>query len=364
MRLAITGFSSSGKTTLFNAITGLNLPVAIYPTLAESGAEPHIGVVNVPDERVDRLASILKPKKKTYATIEYIDYAGLTKDAIQNSNVFNILKDADAIVHVIRAFEDPAVLHPSGAVDPVRDVKEFESELILHDLELIEKRLERIALALKKGKKEEAHGERDFLAKCRKALENETPLRDIDFNKEEKKIMQTYQFLTTKPEIIILNIGEEDLNTDKERELINKINSSLVPRPSSLSLGGKLEMEVSQLPEDERGAFLDSLGIKEPAKNKLCRASYEALGLITFFTVVGDEVRAWTIKKGTPAQKAGGKVHSDMERGFIKAEVISFDDFLLSGESMAIAKSKGLLRLEGKDYIVKDGDIINFRFHV
>jgi len=345
MRVVITGFSNSGKTTLFNALTGLNLPVTIYPTLA--GSEPHIGVVDVPDERVDRLASIYKPKKKTYATIEYIDYIGLTKDARQNSNVFNLLKDADAIVHVIRAFEDPAVSHPMESVDPLRDARAFEIECILKDLEIIERRLERIAL--KKGKKEEAHGEMDFLAKCKGALENEIPLRDIEFNEEEKKIMQTYQFLSQKPEIIILNIGESDLNREKERELINE-----------LRVCGKIEMEVSKLPQDEREAFLHSLGIKEPAKDRLCRASYEALGMITFFTVLGDEVRAWTIKKGTPAQKAAGKVHSDIERGFIKAEVISFDDFASAGEDMA--KVRGLLRLEGKNYVVKGGDIINFKF--
>jgi len=364
MRLAITGFSNAGKTTIFNTLTGLNLPVTIYPTLAESGVKPQRGIVNVHDERVDRLASIYKPKKKTYTTLEYVDYVGLTRDTAQNSNVFSLLKDADAIVHVIRAFESPAVLHPLGGVDPVRDVKEFESELILHDLEIIEKRLERIGLALKKGKKEEVQGERELLARCKKALESETPLRDTDFNEEEKRVMQTYQFLSTKPQIIVLNIGENDLNTDRENDLFNKVNSSLVTRHLSLSLCGKIEMEVLQLPEDERGAFLDSLGIKEPAKNKLCRASYGALGLITFFTVVGDEVRAWTIKKGTPAQKAGGKIHSDMERGFIKAEVISFDEFVRIGEDMAVAKSKGLLRLEGKGYIVNDGDILNFRFHV
>lgn len=360
MKLAITGFSNSGKTTLFNALTGLNLPVTIYPTLDEGGVEPHIGVVNVPDERVDRLASIYKPKKKTYATIEYIDYIGLTRDTTQNSKVFAVLGDADAIVHVIRAFEDPVVSHPFGGVDPVRDDKAFETELILRDLGFVEKRLERIELSLKKGKREDVHGEKELLIHCKEALESETPLRNIDLTEEENKLLETYQFLSQKPEIIILNVGEKDLNTEKEKELLSSLHSPHL----SLSICGKIEMEIVELPQDERGAFLDSLGIKESALSKLCRSSYEVLGLITFFTVVRDEVRAWTIKKGTEAIKAAGKVHSDMQKGFIKAEVINFDDFVLAGEEMAMAKGKGLVRLEGKSYIVKDGDIINFKFHV
>ena len=377
MKLLITGFSNSGKTTIFNALTGLNLEVTAYPTLAPGDAkvEPHTGIVNVPDERVDRLCNIYKPKKKTYATIEYIDYIGLAKgNTAQNSQVFNLIKDSDAIVHVIREFENPAVLHPAESIDPVRDAGAFETELILGDLELVEKRLERMALALKKGDKER-HGESPLLLKCREALENESSLRNIDFTEEEKKIMLSLQFLSTKPEISVLNIGENDLNTEKTAAIEEDIKKyfqvryesqgrSLGLPPQVISLCGKAEMEISQLNEDEKGAFLDALGIREPSANKLCRISHEELGLITFFTVGDNEVKAWTIKNGTEALKAAGRVHSDMERGFIRAEVIDYESFISSDGSMVRAKEKGLVRLEGKNYIVKDGDIINFKFNI
>lgn len=372
MRLLITGFSNSGKTTIFNALTGLNLPVTIYPTLITEKAEPHTGIVNVPDERVQRLSAIFKPKKTTHTVIECIDYAGLTKEgATQNSKVFNLLKDADAIVHVVRAFEDLQVLHPLGDVNPQRDVKAFESELILKDLEIVERRLERIDLSLKKGKREDAPGEKELLGKCKKTLENEIPLREINLNEEERRLMQTYQFLSQKPEVILLNIGECDIEGEKVTQLEEDIKRCFVGDDSCregkelspfLTVCGKTEIEIAELSEEERVVFLEELKIKEPILKRFCRAVYEALHMITFFTVVKNEVRAWAIKKGTNALKAAGKIHSDMEKGFIKAEVINFDDFVSSGESMAEAKSRGLVRLEGKDYIVKEGDIINFRF--
>lgn len=365
MRLAITGFSNSGKTIIFNALTGLNLPVTVYPTLVAEKAKPHTGIVNVPDERVQRLSAIFKPKKTTHAVIECIDYAGLTKEgATQNSKVFNLLKDADAIIHVVRAFEDIQILHPLGDVNPQRDVRAFESELILKDLEIIERRLERIDLSLKKGKREDAHGEKELLGKCNKTLDNEIPLREINLNEEERRLMQTYQFLSQKPEIILLNIGECDIEGEKVTRLEGDIKRCFEGKelPPFLTVHGKAEREIAELSEEERAIFLEELKIKEPILKRFCRAVYEALHMITFFTVVKDEVRAWAIKKGTKALKAAGKIHSDMEKGFIKAEVINFDDFVRLGEGMAEAKSKGLVRLEGKDYIVKEGDIINFRF--
>ncbi|MBI4654382.1 MAG: redox-regulated ATPase YchF [Nitrospirae bacterium] len=376
MRLLITGFSNSGKTTIFNALAGLNFEVTVYPTLASSNPEPHIGIVNVPDSRVERLSAVYKPKKKTFATIEYIDYIGFTKgDTAQNFRVFNFIKEADAIVHVIRAFDDPAVLHPMESIDPVRDARDFESELILGDLEFIEKRLERIEHSLKRGEKKTVKpGDKELLLKCMSALESEIPLRHLEFTEEEKKLMQAYQLLSISPEIIVLNMAEGDLKTDKESRLKAELENyfkAKSPTPNSqapdypvLFLCGKIEMEVSQLLVEERAEFLKELSIKEPATDKLCRISYERLGLITFFTVGEDEVKAWTIKKGTNAQKSAGKIHSDIERGFIRAEVIGFDDFVQSGENMVTAKGKGLLRLEGKEYIVRDGDIINFKFNV
>jgi GTP-binding protein YchF len=363
MRLAITGFSNSGKTTVFNALTGLNLDTTPYPTLISSGIESHIGVVKVPDKRLERLSFIYKPKKTTYATVEYIDYLGITSassggDASQNSRVFNLIKDVDAIIHVVRAFEDESIIHPLGNIDPLRDIKSFETELVFGDLEFVEKRLEKIESA-----------DKPFFLKCKKALEDEIPLRNISFSDEEKRITLPYRFLSLTHEIIVLNIGETDINTEKIKKLQNEIENYFKEKtqdtvPPVITLCGKIEMEIAQLSQDEAKIFLDDLGIEEQATNKLCRVSCEVLDLISFFTVVRDEVRAWTIKKDTTALKAAGKVHSDMERGFIRAEVINFDDFVSSGEDMVKAKEKGLVRLEGKTYIVKDGDIINFKFNI
>ncbi|MBI5188192.1 MAG: redox-regulated ATPase YchF [Nitrospirae bacterium] len=354
MRIAIIGLANSGKTTIFNALTGQNIEITVYPTTA---GEPNIGVVRVPDSRVDRLSEIYKPKKTTYATVEYIDYIGLTKgDIRQNRKVFDLIKDADAIVHVVRAFEDDAVVHPMENVDPIRDVETVELELIFGDLELVEKRLDRMEQVAKRGKKPD-ESERKLLLKCKDVLEKEIALRDVEFNEEEQKAMRPLQFLSIKPEVVVFNIGEDALNTEKASNL------PLLTPHSSLSLCGKIEMEIAQLSPDDAKPFLADLGIEEPALNKLIRVCYHILGLISFFTYVGDEVKAWTIPRGTEALRAAGKIHSDIERGFIRAEVVSFDDFVSSG-SIHAARDRGLLRLEGKTYKVEDGDIINFRFNV
>ncbi|GBD97890.1 MAG TPA: redox-regulated ATPase YchF [Nitrospirae bacterium] len=373
MKLVITGFSNSGKTTVFNSLTGLDLETTTYPTSISAEVEPHIGIVKIPDARVDKLSSIYDPKKITFATVEYIDYLGITSaaaggDVSQNIRVFNLIKDADAIVHVVRVFEDESIMHPLGSLNPIRDVASFEDELILGDLELVEKRLEKIGEQEKKGKKQD-ESDKQLLLKCKKALEQETSLQDIEFDDEEKRLMLPYQFLTTIPEIIVLNINESDINSDKLNELQNKIEKYFKEKgkgtvPPVLSFCGKIEMEIAQLPQDEAKDFLDDLGIEEPAMHKLCHVSYDALGLISFFTVGQDEVKAWTIKKGTNARKAAGKIHSDIERGFIRAETVGFDDFISSDGSMVTAKEKGLVRLEGKTYEVKGGDIINFKFNV
>jgi len=370
VKLLLTGFSNSGKTTVFNALTGLNLLTTPYPTIISAGVEPHHGVVKIPDYRLDKLSSIYKPRKTTYAAVEYIDYAGITLggNASQNTKVFDLIKDADAIVHVVRAFKDESVSHPMGSIDPIRDVKSFETELILGDLEFIEKRLQKIEEQAKRGKKQD-EADRHLLLKCKKALENEVSIRNIVFTDEEKRLMLPYQFLSKMPLIIVLNIDEKDINSKIVRDIQNEIEAHFRKieqsvTPPVLLLCGKIEMEIAQLPQDEANAFLEDLGIKEPAMNMLCRVSYETLGLISFFTVVEDEVKAWTIKKGTEAVKAAGKIHSDIEKGFIRAEVINYEDFISSGEDMVNAKKHGLLRLEGKNYIVQDGDIINFKFNV
>ena len=359
MKVAIIGLSNSGKTTVFNALTGQNIEITVYPT---TSGEPHLGIVRVPDLRLDKLSEIFRPKKTTNAMIEYIDYIGLTKGSMeQNRKVFDLIKGVDAIVHVVRVFEDNAVVHPIGNVDPLRDVGTIELELIFGDLEFVEKRLERMEQGAKKGKKPD-ESEKKLLIKCKDFLQKEILLRDVTFNEEEQNSMKPLQFLSTKPEIVVLNIGEKDLNTD----YIKGLQSSLLNRYPlfyGLTLCGKIEMEIAQLSPDDAKLFLDDLSLKEAASNKLIKACYDTLGFISFFTYVGNEVRAWTITKGMDAQKAAGKVHSDIERGFIRAEVISFDDFISVG-SIHAAKEKGLLRLEGKTYEVKDGDIINFRFNV
>ena len=369
MKLAIIGLSNSGKTTVFNALTGQNLETTIYPTVS---GEPHFGVVKVPDIRVEKLAGIYKPKKVTHAAVEYIDYIGLTKgDVDQNRKVFDLIKDADAIVHVVRSFEDDSVSHPLNEVNPLRDIETLELELIFGDLEFVEKRLARMEDGAKRGKKPDER-EKKLLLKCKDALEKEIPLRKVAFDEEEERAMKPLQFVSTKPEVVVVNVGEHDLGSDKAASIQREVeayfegkykNSSRVTRHALLSLCGKIEMEIAQLSAEEARAFLDDLGIQEPALNKLIHVSYDLLGLISFLTVGEDEVRAWTITKGTSAHKAAGKIHSDIERGFIRAEVVSYEDFISSG-TMHVAREKGLLRLEGKTYEVRDGDIINFRFNV
>lgn len=361
MKIAIIGLANSGKTTIFNALTGQNLETTIYPTL---NAEPHIGMVKVPDPRIDKLTEIFKPKKTTFATVEYIDYIGLTKgDMEQNRKVFDLIKDADAIVHVVRGFEDESIMHPLESVDPRRDAETLELEMIFGDLDLVDKRLKRMEEGLKRGKKPD-ETERKILVKCQELLEKEKPLRDIEFNEEEQKSMRHLQFMSIKPEVVALNVSEADLNSQKTEALMSELKAYYKGNNVNLlNLCGKIEMEIAQLSAEEARVFLDDLGIEEPALNRLIHVSYDLLGFISFLTCGEDEVRAWTISKGMNAQKAAGRIHSDIERGFIRAELVSYDDFIAHG-GMSGARDKGLLRLEGKTYEVKDGDIINFRFNV
>ena len=365
VRLAIIGLSNSGKTTVFNALTGQNVETTVYPTLS---GEPSLGVVKVPDVRVSRLSEIYKPKKVTHATVEYVDYIGLTKgDINQNRKVFDLIKDVDAIVHVVRAFEDESISHPMNAVNPLHDIETVELELIFGDLEFIEKRLQRMDEASKKGKKPH-EGEKRLLLKCKESLEKEISLRNITFDEEEQKLMKPLQFVSTKPEVVVLNMSEEELRSEKSLTLQRATEKYLAGTGVAhdtkvVTLCGKIEMEIAQLSPDEAKAFLDDLEIAEPALSNLIHMSYDLLGLISFLTFGDDEVRAWTVTRGTNAQKAAGKIHSDIERGFIRAEVVSYDDFVASG-SLSAARDRGLLRLEGKTYEVQDGDMINFRFNV
>ena len=365
MKLALIGLANSGKTTLFNALTGQNVETTLYTTTT---GDPHIGVVRVPDRRVDELARIYRPRKTTYATVEYVDFHGLTKgDPVQNRRVFDLIKDSDALVNVIRGFDDDAVVHPLESLNPVRDFETMETELIFSDLELIEKRLERIEESKKKGKKTDKR-EHTILLKCKDILEKEVPLRYAFFNNEERKVLRHLQFVSMLPLITVITVSEEDLNNDKAKRWNAELLDFYKRYPgddmgSPIFLCGKIEMEIAQLSPDEAEEFLHDLGVDEAARNRLIRESYRLLGYISFLTTGEDEVRAWTIKEGIDAHTAAGKIHSDIQRGFIRAEVISFEDFIASG-SMSVAKQKGLSRLEGKTYIVQDGDIINFRFNV
>ncbi len=361
VKIAIIGLANSGKTTIFNALTGQNLETTVYPTVS---GELHRGIVKVPDARIDRLAEFYKPRKITCATVEYIDYIGLTKgDMDQNRKVFDLIKDADAVVHVVRSFADEVVAYPFESLDPRRDAETLELEMVFGDLELVDKRLQRMDEGMKRGKKPD-ETEKRVLLKCRDALEQEMPLRDIPFSEEEERAMRHLQFMSIKPEVIALNISEADLNSERARHQLTELQSFYQGKQVTvISLCGNIEMEIAQLSPDEAKSFLDDLGIEEPALNKLIHVSYELLGLISFLTCGEDEVRAWTIRRGIDAQHAAGKIHSDIERGFIRAEVVSFDDFVSLG-GMAGAREKGQLRLEGKLYEVRDGDIINFRFNV
>ncbi|KJU82239.1 GTP-dependent nucleic acid-binding protein EngD [Candidatus Magnetobacterium bavaricum] len=361
LNIAISGLSNSGKTTIFNALTGLSVETTIYASVTEA---PHRGSVKVPDERVDWLAGVFKPKKTTHSTIEYTDFIGLTRgDADNNRKVLDTLKDADAIVDVLRAFDDPAVMHPDNSVDPLRDARTLEVEWVLSDLELVEKRLTRMADSARRGKKPD-ETEKKLLVKCKEHLENEHPLRTLSLAPDEWKSLRHLQFVSAKPRLIVLNIAEDDIGKSKVGELVVAIAEALQCKPQHIiPLCGKIEMEIGQLQPDEARDFLSDLGITEPACNRLISVCYEALELISFLTVGEDEVKSWTINRGSSAVAAAGKIHSDIERGFIRAEVVSYDAFKAAG-SMAEARKHGSVTLQGKTYLVQDGDIVNFRFNV
>lgn len=365
MKLGIIGLPNSGKTTLFNALTGQDIETTAYPEpLSE---EPHVGMVSIPDERVDRLAETYKPKKTTHADVLCADITGFTRGISADKGktaLANQVWDADAVIHVVRAFADESVMHPDGDVDPAGDVAALELELVFNDLELAETRLERIENSMKKGVGKELELEKEVLKKCRAQLEEEKPLRGLELTYAERAAIGSLQFLSVKPELVVINVGEDEIASDATKAIVKAVEDFYQGKDALVfSLSGKIEMELAGLEPDEAALFLEDLGISEPARNRVLREAYELLGLISFLTVGEDEVKAWSIRKGTPAVKAAGKVHSDIERGFIRAETVAYDDFIAAG-SMAKARDAGKVRLEGKDYTVADGDIINFRFNV
>ncbi len=365
MRIGVLGLPNTGKTTLFNALTGMDVEVGPVATLKP---EPHVGMVKVPDVRLDYLAGVYEPKKTTFADMELFDMMGIVPGGGKDSpgrRVCNQVRDVQALVQVVRGFSNPMVPAYEDRVDPVKDVELVEMELLFADLELVEKRLERIEVSLKKGLDKDALlKERQVLERCRSALEDEKMLRDMEFSHEELTILNTYQFLTQRPELIVVNVHEEADSGEKER-LVAAVKEQLSSADTDVvALSAKVEMEISQLDDEDRQMFMDDLGIVTPAAELVAQHAYSLLGLIPFFTVGKDEVKAWTIRAGTTAVKAAGKIHSDIERGFIRAEVIAYQDFVACEGNAGKAKEKGLFRLEGKDYVVKDGDIINFRFNV
>ena len=360
MRIGIIGFSKSGKTTLFNVLTKGNVEIGGYTF----DAEPNVGVAKVEDPRLSGLEEIFKPKKITPIEIEYVDVPkGLEKGTGFHGELLNHLSRMDALIHVVRFFDDESVPRGEGSVDPEQDITNMNLELVFSDLAIVERRLKRIEESLKGAKASEKDTilrEQAALVKVKSALEKELPIWEQGLDLEETRIIQNYQFLTAKPLMIVLNVGEETLHQSSEFE--EKFRCDY-PRFLIATVCCKLEMELIQLTEIEAQEFRSALGGAEAALPRLLQLSCELLGVISFFTTASKEVRAWAVHRGSSAVKAAGKIHSDMERGFIRAEVISYDELLACG-GLAEARKKGTLRLEGKNYVVQDGDVITFLFSV
>ena len=356
MRLGILGLPQSGKTTLFNALTRGAIPTG--PSMGK--IEIHTAVVDVPDPRVDRLSAMFKPKKTIYAKVTYADIAGLdgstAKTGISGA-LLNQLTQMDGFIHVLRCFEDETVLHPGGSIDPQRDLTTMDNEFVLNDLIAVERKLERLNEERRKGGgRDKATIDREIavFSRLNEALNEEKPLRDVDISAEEDKILSGFGFLSRKPVLVVQNTSEGQ----KPAEI------SYPHRHSQLvNLQCKLESEIAQLPPDEALVFLAEYGISEPSLNRMIRLSYDLLGLQSFFTVGPDEVRAWTVHRGATAPEAAGEIHTDLQKGFIRAEVVAYTDLTTLG-GLTEARGKGKLRLEGKEYIVQDGDVLNIRFNL
>lgn len=362
MKIGLIGLPSVGKTTLFNLLTGSDIEVTGF---SQGKVEANLGIAKIPDERIDFLSKMYDPQKTTYATIEVIDVPGLVRGSSTGKGVGNQFLDnirkVDALIHVLRVFRDDNVVHEEGSIDPMRDIETVNLELLFADLGVIENRINRIETSKKVTK--ENLLELEVLKKCREGLENGLLIHNLDLSEEEKEHLKTFAFLSEKPMILVANIDEDQLMADDYESKDALIDFSKQVNTPLIQLCIKTEMEISQLEPEDRKLFMEELGITESGIDKLSKTAYDHLGLISFLTAGHDEVRAWTINKNTIAKKAAGKIHSDIEKGFIRAEVCKFR-YLQELGSMVKVKEKGLATLEGKEYIVEDGDIINFRFNV
>lgn len=356
LRIGIVGLAQTGKTTLFQILTH------VHGSGSGSGrSEAHVGVVRVPDVRLDRLSELYQPQKTIHATIEYMDTPGSIIELARSGLQTQALRELDALVHLVRVFENEAIPHEGGAVDPHRDIENVELELILSDLTVAEKRLERLEKDIKKQKNPALEREFQVLSVCKAALEKQTPLREVALTPEDAKAIRGFTFLSRKPMLYVLNLGERDAaRANMAEQFASEAGLKQRPHTAVAAICGQVEGELAELNDADAAEFLLSYGLKESATARLIRAGYQLLGLISFFTVGEDECRAWTIPTGTTALEAAGEIHSDIQRGFIRAEAVKFEDLIATG-SFAEARNRALLRLEGKEYVVHDGEIVHFR---